>query len=762
MSGNVCGKNGTTIENTATIPGKPNTVYWGNRTLTSPTAYVSIDELGQMFTQWMSHDTFYNVLLSVNPSTLTTLRGTAAASYGFNFADFQTTCVTSNGTTGCYTEVPAAAYEGMPNCYVKEGMPSACSTISQDYAPYVLLPSEAIYYDPAWGDHCTAFFLGTWDPPHALEEQPSAAVPASTTNMVTPMTSAKPMPLPTTTAAPQTVPNDPQTDPNQKSSPTKPVISPDPTRKGGPKTASTDSLSPESAHQHFSSDLPESVDNSRGSKGAVAGSSLHLSDTLTHITSDVASLVGLRYGGISQEDGSTESYPVAKSANIASYIAFGIGLAVPPSKDVVPSGPAQHHSNLGGNTEAGKIVSIVAGNVNGQEHSDDGRVEQEDPDLPNINAEVIDPIAYVGGKAIDPGPSDENVVIGGSTYSKGQQVTIDDTIISIGSNHVVLGGSTFAISDPVTTGSAPTAAFTAAGHVYAATKLEDDSDGATLIKIGSQWFTPESSGIEVTLTDGAIVTLENDGVALGGSVVRFSDGGVQRPDATESHAVFLFGVDPAMALLESDASGGSEAVITQDGTSFTIPQGSSIIREGETLRWDRSGFLVEGSNGVTHTFGWMAGAFIAGASTAGADVTEATFSLGSEIATAILESDGMESSVVIIEEGKVNFTMLPGISTVINGETLRWGYSGIVEVDANGVTSTLEWKPTREATALSATNSIDASAVANSLTSGTPVAGPTTHVPTTTSTSSAMPASQLTWRICGSLLLFVLLPLATD
>ena len=139
----------------------------GNRTLTSPSVYISFEtayatnECGQTLGQ-----AFPSALLPLDPSSLYSVNG--EFDYGVETSDghlstfFPSALFNFGGLTGI---VPVSVYIAQPSC-----VGVACYTIFPDYAPVLVLPPQLRELDPAWKS-CALDFEGAWDPPVALTPQ---------------------------------------------------------------------------------------------------------------------------------------------------------------------------------------------------------------------------------------------------------------------------------------------------------------------------------------------------------------------------------------------------------------------------------------------------------------------------------------------------------------------------------------------------------------------------------------------------------------
>lgn len=153
----------------------PVTAMFGTHTLTSPSVYISFQ------TAYALNDCGHTVgkampgaLLPMNPHSLFTMRAaldyfevtsgsiqtTFYESASFNYDDF-------NGP------VPPSAYTNQPSC-----LASGCYTIYPDYHPQLALPPQVRGMDPAW-ESCALDWRGAWDPPIALSQAESIAVPTN-------------------------------------------------------------------------------------------------------------------------------------------------------------------------------------------------------------------------------------------------------------------------------------------------------------------------------------------------------------------------------------------------------------------------------------------------------------------------------------------------------------------------------------------------------------------------------------------------------
>ncbi|KAK5726284.1 hypothetical protein LTR17_012904 [Elasticomyces elasticus] len=145
------------------------TAMLGNRTLTSPSVYISFEtafatnDCGQTLGQ-----AYPGALLPLNPDSLFSIQGQhdyfVATTDGHLSTFYQSAQFNFNDVTGL---VQASAYTAQPSCFAA---PHGCYTIYPDYSPVLVLPPEIRGLDPAWKS-CALDWHGAWDPPVALTPQ---------------------------------------------------------------------------------------------------------------------------------------------------------------------------------------------------------------------------------------------------------------------------------------------------------------------------------------------------------------------------------------------------------------------------------------------------------------------------------------------------------------------------------------------------------------------------------------------------------------
>ncbi|KAI7271400.1 hypothetical protein KC345_g7227 [Hortaea werneckii] len=146
---------------------QPGTAIYRNMTLTSPTVYIEFktayatDACG--YTVGNQHP---GAIIGVDPKSLYSVY--AKLDY------FVDTLGYGGGTTTFYQSnpfnfhdlsglAPGPAYEAQPSCW-----DNGCNTISNDYHPVLVLPSQVRDLDPAFAS-CGLDWRGAWDPPIALQ-----------------------------------------------------------------------------------------------------------------------------------------------------------------------------------------------------------------------------------------------------------------------------------------------------------------------------------------------------------------------------------------------------------------------------------------------------------------------------------------------------------------------------------------------------------------------------------------------------------------
>ncbi|KAK5746813.1 hypothetical protein LTR17_000443 [Elasticomyces elasticus] len=141
----------------------------GNRTLTSPSVYISFEtafatnDCGQTLGQ-----AYPGALLPLDPDSLFSIQGQhdyfVATTDGHLSTFYQSAHFNFDDVTGL---VPASVYTAQPSCFAA---PHGCYTIYPDYSPVLVLPPEIRGLDPAWRN-CALDWHGAWDPPVALTPQ---------------------------------------------------------------------------------------------------------------------------------------------------------------------------------------------------------------------------------------------------------------------------------------------------------------------------------------------------------------------------------------------------------------------------------------------------------------------------------------------------------------------------------------------------------------------------------------------------------------
>ncbi|KAE8154104.1 hypothetical protein BDV25DRAFT_126782 [Aspergillus avenaceus] len=204
-NGDLCAQNGSTIPATPTGDG-PNTAILDDRTLVSPSVYISFTSIYAWSNRRRGHQcgaSHYNEMISVHPTSLTSRRGHRNARYPiygdpfpFNFAEF------TPQTVGNYTQslVPWPQYRGGSQCPVYD---PSCTMVRDDYLPFINMPDAVTDIEEDWESCNRSWFIpivtlvpivdGT-----AVAPTPTAEVEATPTANATPQRGmAAPTPDPT-------------------------------------------------------------------------------------------------------------------------------------------------------------------------------------------------------------------------------------------------------------------------------------------------------------------------------------------------------------------------------------------------------------------------------------------------------------------------------------------------------------------------------------------------------------------------------------
>ncbi|KAL9079311.1 MAG: hypothetical protein Q9157_001787 [Trypethelium eluteriae] len=424
--------------------------------------------------------------------------------------------------------MPYSAYSNVWFCFGDAW--AECPTMTPDrYAPILAYPKSFIQsVDPSLSTCVLQYaYAGVYDPPHALQQQPSAALPISQSPYPNPQThtsssgadkstmepspsaSAKPPPLPPTpsrttqqrpTAPPTNIPNAEQQDPH-------------PIPSGGP--SGSDSNPPQddphqpvpAIRQPPGGTVSSNVNNDPKSD---PGSDDEDDPDTTSPKQDSDPLDISSNSGDNQED---------SGQSAGSKIA---GIMNDPGRGPVGSPDQETNQNPGNvavanvlgddgsDNEADKIISMLSddGSSSGTSGQDSGSFS-DDSKPPNPPA-----IAIVGGQTMYRVPNDPAAIeIGKVTLHPGEQTRLFGTPISIGTDRVVVGSdeqaSTISLAKDAAPDGASVATVTIGSRIL--TALQESSNA---IVIGSQ--TASLGGTPVTV-DGPILSFGSNGLVVDGS-----------------------------------------------------------------------------------------------------------------------------------------------------------------------------------------------------------------------------------------------------
>ncbi|KAI9692820.1 MAG: hypothetical protein M1822_004814 [Bathelium mastoideum] len=708
---NICpsqnGTNMTTFTATQTGDG-PNTQVFEGMTLTSPTAYMSF---AGVVVSWCSNQSTIktNTIIPVNPTDVSSLRSVITpvfnpsapgpyinykGPYSFDYGDLN-------------TPMPYSAYTNWWSCF---GDPDYfCATMTPDlYGPILQYPSSFIQIiDPSLSTCELGYaYRGVYDPPHALQQQPSAALPMN------PHKFSASSPAQTSSRIPADPATSPANSASAKSSPVPPTPSPTPYIPPGASSPKAPPLMPPSTGQHTAGSgtskdpsggdpVPEQGSGSQAPQpsqqppaAASPSDSDPDSDSDPHVTGnggsesvdpghapdpanppkstpnnagDPAQDAGGNIVGILSAGGSQPQSPGSGTAGDPAQNAGGHVVGIlnhgggsqpqPPG-----SGAADDPGNIGlanepepdpsGNGGAA-IISVLAHGGTSSGVSD----PQAGPSSSNTGVEDPGVIAaMVGDEPIYQVPNDPSSVrVAGASLHEGDQTEIGGTPVSMGSGYIVVGTGAEASKIPLTSdeGSLEGAILTLGSKAYTVYQ-EPGQNGAVVI--GSQ--TLSIGGPPVTV-GGHVVSLGGDGVVVDGSSTAVLDVPVTVDPAMVAKAtgVLSFGSPQITAFEESD---GNMVV----GTQTLSVGGPAITMDGHLVSLGSQGVVVDGRSTVAIDSSVAAGQGLQAKATA-------VIFLGSSRITAFEEGNG---DVVI----GTQTLSVGGSAVTIDGHTLSDAPGGIV------------------------------------------------------------------------------------
>ena len=676
---------------------------WGT-TLTSPTVYISFSTLyATRECGGLTGSPISNYIMDLQSSDISTqCPNDPSGVIGFgsgsqmNFANLN-------------TPVPWSAYSCMQKCIL-----SPCSTIWDDYIPFLAIPSAVFDLQPAW-KYCA---VGPYanlltDPPYALTPYAAAAAPTPS-SMPMPTTAAPISPVMATLPIQTQSPQDPKTLSATAHTSSVDLVDPSnpgvPSNPGAPDPSQVEPIQPARASLDPSASIgePKAQDPPRGSAvqpkepattPAASTSSINIGQIIGGARATTQSIAG---GGqrASKEpaepdkplpingDGSQESSDPAHRGDLPSPARQGIdprpthqGAGSQQTRSgaaVVFTLGSQTYTASGGSLDLGsKILTVgaTAATVSGKLVSlasegaviDGSTIAYSTPAATvagekNDNNEAVFTAGAKAFTAYRVAGSNGAVMVGGVTLAAGAESTLDSgvTVSNAASGLVVDGSSLISFGLPSIAASQE-AVFTIGSGVF--TALRDPSH-ANMVNIDGNEMSV--GGLPVTI-DGKAIGVGRDGLVIGTSTVRF--------DIAGSQSISL----PSLlgATIQAEFTGTDGAV----HTAFQVrgASGSTISIDGHTLRVGGPAITLDGRvisdapNGIVID-GRMTVPF-----TQAADiVAEATFTIGSSTLTAV--EDG--SDAIVINGSTLS---IGGPAVVIDGQAVSDGPDGLVVGDPTTV-----------------------------------------------------------------------------
>ncbi|KAK4993385.1 hypothetical protein LTR66_006020 [Elasticomyces elasticus] len=681
VGGNLCAGNGSTFtRNTTTAQ----TAVTLGTTFTSGTAYISFQTLyatdlcGNQVGEPLS-DLIIPISSGLVSSACGIYHGGHSAS--LNYADLN-------------WPIPAAAYKCQPRCEGgQNGGPFStgiCSTIYDDYRPILRFPSQISVVQTAW-NNCNLGDMDyadsgnqLYDPPIALQPQANIAMP--TVSEPPAQTSASPSsPLPALAQQTQALDTAPAV--SSKTSDTAPAA-----------------VQP-SAFDSSSASVPAAV--SASSPAPKPAPSANPGGIIAESFGDTSVKQNPPGPSGNQNSASLDNAPPATVVTVSNTPVSVIADANPSNpggviiggQTVRPGAPTTINNvpvSIAGS--GGIILGIVTVTAAAPSLTDD------DP---------AKPIATIGTQQIVPNPSNPNgIVIGTQTLNPGQQTTINNVPVSVGTNGVVvLGGSRINIAAASPTNNAALAlqVVTAIGS-----QTITANAGGSLV-VGSQ--TISVGGPAVTVL-GETVSLASNGVVINGDTVPFSTAREAAATAARSGVVVTVGgqritaLDPAspdslrsgiftpnqVATISGVVvSAGSTALVVGGTTPPFSELPASTGKPGAVLTigpvtytaFETSGAIILGTvtlkpNQLATISGEVISAYTGGVVVHGSSIPfsiiaptllqgQAVFTAGSRVLTAS-EVAG-RTGVVVVDGSTIS---IGGPAATINGQTISEGSAGLV------------------------------------------------------------------------------------
>lgn len=450
--------------------------------------------------------------------------------------------------------------------------------------PQLVLPSDLRNVDPAWSN-CLLFGYGAWDPPKALSKV-TALLPAD------PITSATSITSIGSIAQPASQPSSSAITPMQTST-----------------SATIDALQP--AHESLASSQAHTISPDPPAVGLTNIPRPTDSPQLTRLdpapgrqsVQNAPSKVSVPE--ISVDPAQTTSGGLGNGAVAGPLVtAAGHTMQALPNGDVSIDGIVHHPGDA--NVMVGSMLVSVdpTGVVLGGETIK----------VPTAASVPASAIPSLNGQPLQMA-SDGGVIIGSSTMSPGQQVTIGGTRVSVGNGNVVVGATTVPIAPA--TAALPSPLTTIAGHQIKADPnggiFMDGSSlspgyqttiagtpmsvGGSDVVIGpSTYSLPSPSDLAVaqlvqSISSGAVILSNGRTLSAGG------------PAATQSGKTISVLPNSAGLLVDGSTvafptaatASATPLVITAAGKSFTAIEGSAVAVDGTTLRVGGKPMTVQGT-----------------------------------------------------------------------------------------------------------------------------------------------------------------------
>ncbi|KAL9077053.1 MAG: hypothetical protein Q9157_003501 [Trypethelium eluteriae] len=714
----------------------PNTQVFEGMTLTSPTAYMSFSGVG---VDWCGTQSIVktNTIIPVDPHDVSSLRvvpypiagepypyGTFAGPYSFNYGDFN-------------TPMPYSAYT---NAWFCHGEPANfCPIMTPDqYSPIVAYPKSFMEILNPMYSACTLIYdyRGVYDPPHALQQEPSAAQPIPVSPTTPPARGPSPIPTgpnmnPTTpaSASPPIIAPTPSRTPNQQPTPnpTEPSAAgpppsyPQPPGQGGsgdpagndPRPAQDPNPPPaqpaqdpppgnppsdpdsdprpapgpagnDNGNVNGDPGTPSSGNTPRPEGGSSEGDPARGGDPAQAVGGNIVSMLlspggrgGGGGGGSSGANAGADSDPSNGGAPENSGYGYGSSSGSDsPSDPGIDILPALAEGGSNPRPSPGDFAPGQGASSGGGGGSAGGDAGAQDPRV----------VAQVGGQPVYAIPNEPNAVqIAGATLRPGSQTEMGGTPVSVGNGYLVVASGAQA-STVALGGSGVAQDLRVVGKVggllvYA---VPNDPDGVqidgTTLRAGT-----------MTEIGGAPVSVGNGYVVVGSGAAAST---ISLPGTTAgANARLGLGGDNGAGNAIVQAAAGTGAVLTlgsqtltaldEPGHSGIVVIGSQTLSLGGPLATIDGHVMSVGSNGlVIDGSSTVALATPLTADSGSGTKATAVVSLGSDVVTASEESNG--DMVIGTQTLSVG-----GPALTIDGHVFSDGPNGVV-IDGS---RTASWAP---------------------------------------------------------------------